>query len=107
MNLEEFFKSRIDYVIEKLLNYIELDEFLDHIVEKNDKSIKYAQLSYIIKSIFKETVNEHLVTSYAYNGALKQKLNQFTDHGLGASAGILFRYRKCNICNKFLDDEIK
>lgn len=35
-NVEEFFKSRIDYVIENILKYIELNEFLDHIVEKND-----------------------------------------------------------------------
>jgi len=40
-NVEEFFKSRTDYVIENILKYIELNEFLDHIVEKNDKDIRY------------------------------------------------------------------
>lgn len=70
-NVEEFFKSRIDYVIENILQYIELNEFLDHIVEKNDKDIKYSELSVLIQSIFTETSNEHVVVGYAYNSAKK------------------------------------
>ena len=47
-NLEEFFKSRIDYVIENILKYIELDDFLNHIVLNNDTAIKYQELSVLI-----------------------------------------------------------
>lgn len=31
----------------------------------------------------------------------------FADCGLGQGAGILFRYRQCNVCNRFLDEEIR
>jgi len=46
-NLIFFFKSRISYVIENTLKYIELSDFLDHIVMK-DRHIKYQELSEMI-----------------------------------------------------------
>ena len=34
-------------------------------------------------------------------------MSSFTNCRLEQSTGILFRYRQCNICNRFLDDEIR
>jgi len=73
-NLVFFFKSRISYVIENTLKYIELSDFLDHIVMK-DRHIKYQELSEMIQSIFAETNGECLVLINANLGAKKQSIN--------------------------------
>ena len=66
--MEEFFKSRIDFVIENTLKYIELEEFLKHMV-RNDENIKYSELSDMICSIFNEVNGESVVLINAYRAA--------------------------------------
>jgi hypothetical protein len=66
--MEEFFKSRIDFVIENTLKYIELEEFLKHMV-RNDENIKYSELSDMICSIFNEVNSESVVLINAYRAA--------------------------------------
>jgi hypothetical protein len=56
-SMEVFFKSRIDFVIEHTLKYIELEEFLKHMV-RNDENIKYNELSETIVPIFAEVNSE-------------------------------------------------
>lgn len=67
-NMEEFFKSRIDFVIENTLKYIELEEFLKHMV-RNDENIKYSELGDMIGSIFAEVNSESVVLTNAYRAA--------------------------------------
>ena len=69
-NLEEFFKSRLAYVIENTLKYIELSDFLDHIV-KNDENIIYSELREMILSIFGEINSECVVLLNANRSAKK------------------------------------
>ena len=66
--MEEFFKSRIDFVIENTLKYIELEVFLKHMV-RNDENIKYSELSDMICSIFNEVNSESVVLINAYRAA--------------------------------------
>ena len=67
-NMEEFFKSRIDFVIENTLKYIELEEFLKHMV-RNDGNIKFSELSDMINSIFLEVNSEQIVLTNANRSA--------------------------------------
>jgi hypothetical protein len=67
-NMEEFFKSRIDFVIENTLKYIELEEFLKHMV-RNDEHIMYSELSDMISSIFTEVNSESIVLTNANRSA--------------------------------------
>jgi hypothetical protein len=68
--LEKFFKSRVDYVIENTLKYIELKDLLDHIV-KHDEEIKFHELSDMIGSIFRENSSDIVVLINAYRTANK------------------------------------
>ena len=104
--MEEFFKSRIDFVIENTLKYIELEEFLKHMV-RNDENIKYSELSDMICSIFNEVNSESVVLINAYRAAQQQIITSSANCHLEYSTGILFRYRQCNICKQFLDEEVK
>jgi hypothetical protein len=61
----------------------------------------------MITSIFSEFNNESEVLIKANRSARKHILQSFANEAMVFSHGILFRYRKCNICNKFLDEEIK
>lgn len=105
-NMEEFFKSRIDFVIENTLKYIELEEFLKHMV-RNDENIKYSELSDMISSIFLEVNSECVVLTNANRSAQQHIISSFANCHLEYSTGILFRYRQCNICKQFLDEEVK
>lgn len=67
-NVEMFFKSRIDSVIENILKYIELDDFLNHIVKK-DENLKYEELTNMIHSIFSEKTSECVVLANANKSA--------------------------------------
>lgn len=66
--MEEFFKDRIAYVIENTLKYIDLSDFLDHIV-RHDSDIQYKELSDMINSIFGEISGECLVLLNANRSA--------------------------------------
>jgi hypothetical protein len=68
VNMEKFFKSRIDFVIENTLKYIELEEFLKHMV-RNDGNIKFNELSDMISSIFVEVNSECIVLTNANRSA--------------------------------------
>lgn len=68
--MEKFFKSRVDYVIENTLKYIELKDLLDHIV-KHDEEIKFHELSDMIGSIFRENSSDIVVLINAYRTANK------------------------------------
>lgn len=52
-----FFKSRISFMIENTLKYIEFDSFLDHMV-RHDASILFVELQDMIYHIYTETVRE-------------------------------------------------
>ena len=69
-------KSRLTYVIESTLEFIQLRDFLDHIV-KNDEDIRYKELSDMIMTIFGEVSNDCLVLQKANLGAQKQILASF------------------------------
>jgi len=105
-NFEEFFKSRLNFVIESSLNHIELKVFLDRLVG-HDENIKFAELGEMIRTIFSEVSSESLVLFNANRTARKQINAAFEYCGLDKTTGILFRYRQCNKCNKFLDEDIK
>ena len=105
-NLEEFFKSRLAYVIENTLKHIELNDFLDHIV-KHDENIIFEELREMIISIFNEIKGECVVLQNANRSAQKQIVSTFANFGYEYSLGILFRYRQCNVCNKYLDEAVK
>jgi len=87
-----FFKSRIDSVIENILKYIELDDFLNHIVKK-DENLKYEELTNMIHSIFSEKNSECVVLVNANKSAKQQIISQFNSASNDYSTGILFRYR--------------
>jgi len=91
--VEKFFKSRIDHVIENILKYIELDELLNHIIQKNDQDIRYSNLSAVIQSIFKETRSENVVIKYACKSAEKLNFLSFENCNMDTSTGILFRFK--------------
>ena len=105
-NFEEFFKSRLNFVIESSLNHIELKVFLDRLVG-HDQNIKFAELGEMISTIFSEVSSESLVLLNANRTARRQITASFENCGLDKTTGILFRYRQCNKCNRFLDEEIK
>ena len=42
-NVNQFFKSRMSFIIENTLKYIEFESFLDHIV-RHDASILFVEL---------------------------------------------------------------
>ena len=67
-NVEIFFKSRIDTIIENTLKYIELDEFLKHMV-RYDENLKYEELTNMIHSIFSEKNSECVVLANANRSA--------------------------------------
>lgn len=52
-----FFKSRISFMIENTLKYIEFASFLDHMV-RHDASILFVELQDMIYHIYTETVRE-------------------------------------------------
>ena len=66
--LDQFLQSRIDYVIENTLAYVELDMFLDHINQKV-KNTKIHELHDLFESIFSERKSEFIVASHAYKSA--------------------------------------
>ena len=59
-NFEAFYKTRLDFVIERSLNEIELKKFLDHIVS-HDEDIRFVELSDMIRTIFREVSTELIV----------------------------------------------
>ena len=94
--LDQFIQSRIDYVIENTLGYVELDIFLDHMNEKN-KNTKIHELNDLFESIFKhhdlETVK---LTGTTTGEDSKSKKCQIVD-GTGLIEEILYvedRFRK-------------
>lgn len=91
-SVSEFFKSRIAYTIENTLKYIELSDFLDHIV-RHDENIQFTELRDMIFSIFTETSSECLVLTNANRSANQYTLSSFARANQELSSGILFRYR--------------
>jgi len=63
-----FYKSRLDSIIENTLKYIELDEFLKHMV-RYDENLKYEELTNMIHSIFSEKNSECVVLMNANKSA--------------------------------------
>lgn len=70
-NLEEFVQSRITFVIENTLKYIELSDFLSHIV-RHDENIMFKELREMIISVFSEYSTECVVLVNANRSAQKQ-----------------------------------
>ena len=58
----------------------------------------------MIFSIFTETSSECLVLTNANRSANQYTLSSFARANQELSSGILFRYRECNVCNKYLDE---
>lgn len=105
-NFEDFFQSRLNFVIEQSLNHIELKVFLDRVVG-HDQDLRFAELSEMIQNIFTEVRSEAQVLYNAYKTAQMQITSTFETCGHDKTNGILFRYRQCNKCNRFLDEEIR
>jgi hypothetical protein len=74
---------------------------------RNDQNIKFSELSDMIASIFTEVNSESIVLTNANRSAQQQIISSFANCHLEYSTGILFRYRQCNICKCFLDEEVK
>ena len=105
-NLEDFFKSRITYVIENTLKHIELEEFLDHIVQNNN-NIQFIEFRDLIMSIFGETAIEFTVLLNANRSANQHSIASFENIGSDLNMGLLYRYRKCKICSRYLDEIVE
>lgn len=90
--MEEFFKSRITYIIESTLKHIELNDFLNHIV-RNNESIIFKELKDMIMSIFSETAIEFEMLKSANRSAHQLSISTFDNIGAEVSLGLLFRYR--------------
>lgn len=67
-NVEEFYRSRIAFVVERTLKHIGPEEFLDH-VAASDGEIMFKELRDMILLIFSETSNEHAVLVHACRSA--------------------------------------
>jgi len=104
--LDQFIQSRIDYVIENTLGYVELDIFLDHMNEKN-KNTKIHELNDLFESIFNEKKSEFTTVSYAYLSAKKITLSAYLDSVRSHSKGTLYRDAMCKICQVNIDQEIR
>ena len=91
-NFEEFFKSRLNFVIETSLNHIELKVLLERIVG-HDKDMRFSDLSEMLLTIFGEVRSEAHVLYKAYSTARAQITNAFENCGQDKTTGILFRYR--------------
>ena len=105
-NFEEFFSSRLNFVIETSLNHIELSVLLERIVG-HDSNLRFNELSEMIETIFGEVRSDSLVLFNANRTAQRQLNLLFDSCGQGKTTGILFRYRQCNKCNKYLDEEVR
>ena len=64
-NFEDFFHSRLNFVIDQSLNHIEMNVFLDRVVG-HDEDLKFSELSEMIINIFREANHEELVYVNAY-----------------------------------------
>jgi len=67
----------------------------------------FKELKDMILSIFSETGVEITVLQNANRSANQLSVQSFSNIGSQMSQGILLRYRKCQVCNKYLDDGIK
>lgn len=61
---EEFYKQRLDFVIERSLNEIELKKLLDDMVQ-HDEEIKFVELEALVSTIFRENTTELTVMQRA------------------------------------------
>lgn len=61
----------------------------------------------MITNIFTEVRSEAQVLVNAQQTARLQITSTFENCGQNKTNGILFRYRQCNKCNRFLDEEIR
>lgn len=61
---EEFYKSRLEHVLEGSLNYLELKKMLDDVTD-HDAEIRLSELQAIIAAIFKEHTTKELVYKHA------------------------------------------
>lgn len=102
-NLEEFFKSRIAYAVERTLKHIGPEEFLDH-VAAGEGEIEFKELRDMILLIFAETCNEHAVLLHACRSANQHDIATFALLGREVSLGLRFDYRRCLICKRFVDE---
>ena len=103
---EHFYKQRLDFVIERSLNEIELKAFLDHIV-KHDEGIRFTELSDMIRTIFKEASTELIVhqrASMANINTIKASMENVVHL---RCVGVSLNSFNCLKCKKALDEEMK
>ena len=67
----------------------------------------FKELKDMILSIFSDTGVEITVLQNANRSANQLSVQSFSNIGSQMSQGILLRHRKCQVCNKYLDDGIK
>jgi hypothetical protein len=103
---EDFYKQRLDFVIERSLNEIELKKLLDDMV-KHDKDIKFVELESLVATIFKENATELVVMQRANTANWNQITFAQGQQVNLKSFGIVLQDFRCCQCKRILDQEIR